>query len=196
MLWRTAVLRSSGSHSPKRWTHYSPLKHWALCMYPVLHCTIPEDVIFSSTVWQHQTFKNAAFWDVTFCSLISLYERFGGMCCIHLQCRTKPEGCNKTTHHCNNFKSQCKVLMLYLINLMLLEPVQMHIMHRNGSINYSYKYRVPDCLNSKQAQTVIPETHLAFWMQWIKWRVFGRCIFSSSISTPTQCDGWMDESCV
>jgi len=84
------------------------------------------------------------------------------MCCIHLQCRTQPEGSNKTTHHCKNFKSQCKVLMLYLINLMLLEPVPVHIMHRNGSLNYSYEYTVPDCLNSTQARTIIPETHLAF----------------------------------
>jgi len=58
-------------------------------------------------------------------------------------------------------------------------------------INYSYEYTVPDCLNSKQAQTIIPETHLAFWMQWIKWRVLGRRVLSSSISTPTQCGEWM-----
>lgn len=189
MLWKTEVLRSSGWSSPRRWKHYSTLKHWEIYMYPASRCTIPEDVIFSSTAWQHQTFKTAAFWDVTFCSLVDVYKRFGWMWCIHLQCRAQPEGSNKLTHHCNKFKSQ--LLVLYLISLILLEPVPMHIMHRNGSLNYSYEHTVPGCLNSTQARTVIPETHLAFWMQWIKWWVLGGCVLSSSISTPTQCDGQM-----
>jgi hypothetical protein len=81
--------------------------------------------------------------------------------------------------------------MLHFINVMLLESVPMHIVHRNGSLNYSYEYTVPDCLNSTQARTIIPETHLELWMQWIKWRMLGRCVLSSSISTPTQCNGWM-----
>jgi hypothetical protein len=31
--------------------------------------------------------KNAIFWDVTFYSLVGVYQRFGGIYCLHLQGR-------------------------------------------------------------------------------------------------------------
>jgi hypothetical protein len=49
--------------------------------------------------------KIAVFWVVAPCSLVEVYQRFRGPCCLHHQGDSQPEDSNFHTHRRENLKS-------------------------------------------------------------------------------------------
>jgi hypothetical protein len=74
--WYSSWVSSVSSH-----TFLSSNKHGpAACLppFPFTSCSI---------LWRMWWPDNCSFLDITYCSLVDGYQRFGGTCCLHLQSR-------------------------------------------------------------------------------------------------------------
>jgi hypothetical protein len=89
--------------------------------------------------------KNTVFWDATPCSLVYMYQNFGGTCCLHLRGRlstlkTEAAGfCEtlatiyRTTWHCNqeasNLRRQCRMNLEYQLVLCSFPSILLNTCH-------------------------------------------------------------------